>query len=312
VGVLVGCAGTSTVHKPALPFELDLQSNLIVDVESGDVLSVEQAVSSLKAARHIYVGERHGAKAYHQVQLNVLKALHRQGVDMAIGIEWLPAGKQGALDDWIAGKIDDATFVYKSGWRKVWGHPFRHYAPILKWARKYRIPMWALNAPHGLAKMVRIHGKERLPARWKAQVTPLTTGNFAHKQFVKKMFSHIKHAHPHHFHHRSHGKGFDRYYMAQLVWDEAMSRNLVRHLKSPQGRGRTAVVLAGMGHVAHGHGIPLRAEALLGEAFKIVLPVIPGQMGKRRHLLGRTGYPNKRGDLLWEPSSRGAQMAQRR
>lgn len=308
----VGCAGAQSLQVSALPLGLDLQSNLIVAVESGEALSVDQAVASLKKARHIYVGERHGGQEYHQVQLNVLKALQRQKVDLAIAVEWLPADKQPALDDWIAGKIDAATFVHRSDWRKVWGHAFRHYAPILKWARKHKVPMWALNAPHGLARMVRIHGKEKLPPPWKKRVTALNTGNAAHQAFVSKLFSHLKHAHPHRFHHRTHGQGFDRYYLAQLVWDEAMSLNLVKHLKSPKGQGKTAVIFAGMGHVAHGHGVPFRAKALLGEPFKIVLPVAPGQMGKRRHLLHKVGYPTQRGDLLWEPSVKGAQVAHRK
>jgi uncharacterized iron-regulated protein len=303
------CASQHPAFRPTSPLEFELQKNLIIELSTGEALSVDQAAERIKHVRHIYVGERHGAKDYHQVQLNVLKALRRHQVDLAIGIEWLPTGAQQALDDWIAGKIDDATFVHRSKWRKVWGHAFRHYAAIFKWARKHKIPMWALNAPRGLAKMVRIHGKEKLPAKWKKHVTPLDSGNEAHKAFVKKMFSHLKQAHPKHFHHSTDGKGFERYYLAQLVWDEAMSHNLARHLKSPEGRGKTAVVFAGVGHIAHGHGVPLRARELLDEPFKIVLPVPPGSMGKRHHWLKKKGYPNKRGDLLWEPPGKGTQMA---
>ena len=92
----------------------------------------------------------------------------------------------------------------------------------------------------------------------------------------------------------------DRYYLAQLVWDESMSRNLAERLGSDEGAGRTAVVLAGMGHIAYGLGVPLRAQQILKKPFAIVLPVARGKMGDHHPTLRKSGYPKKRGDLLWE------------
>ena len=92
----------------------------------------------------------------------------------------------------------------------------------------------------------------------------------------------------------------ERYYLAQLVRDEAMSRNLALRLQSPEGRGKQAVVMAGAGHIAYGHGIPSRARALLGKPFRIILPVLAGKMMDHHKLLRKKTYPLKRGDLLWE------------
>jgi uncharacterized iron-regulated protein len=244
---------------------------------------------------------------YHQVQLMVLKALHSRGVNLAIAVEWLPATAQPILDRYLAREIDDATFVHQSQWRRRWGHNFKHYAPILHWARQNKVPIWALNAPRGLARAVRIYGKNGIPRKFRKHRPPLNTGNTAHRRFVRRMLEHVQSVHRGHQHLFTE-KGFERYYLAQLVWDESMSRNLVKRLKSAAGRDKTAVVFAGLGHVAHGHGVPLRAGKLLGKGFKIVLPVPPGQMGQRSKLLRQQHYPRKRADLLWEPPAAGLQM----
>jgi uncharacterized iron-regulated protein len=47
---------------------------------------------------------------------------------------------------------------------------------------------------------------------------------------------------------------------AQIARDEAMAATLCAFLKSEAGRGRTAVVLCGNGHIAYGLGTPARVR----------------------------------------------------
>lgn len=50
----------------------------------------------------------------------------------------------------------------------------------------------------------------------------------------------------------------DRFFTAQVLWDETMAEGIVNfHTKKPDYQ---VVVLAGQGHIAYGYGIPSRVE----------------------------------------------------
>jgi uncharacterized iron-regulated protein len=52
---------------------------------------------------------------------------------------------------------------------------------------------------------------------------------------------------------------------AQIARDEAMAAALCEYLQSPSGKGRTAVVLCGSGHVSYGLGTAARVRRRLPE-----------------------------------------------
>ena len=321
--LLTACATTGPQKKEPLASG----PNSIVNLRTGDVLSRTEAAGYLATHRHVYVGERHGSAVHHGVQLQVAKALLAQGQPIAIGVEWLPVETQGDLDEGLAGRITEKVFLDRAKWAKRWGHPYEHYRKILRWAKESRVPVWALNAPSGLSRAVAQHGPSGVPDKLKPYLPPLNTGNAAHEAFFREMMKHAAHGHgkakkgskrtkpsPEHGKAKKGGKGqkpphghgkrkapsLARYYLAQLVWDESMSRNLTRHLKSPAAAGRTAVVFAGLGHIDHAHGIPLRARKLLGLDFAIVLPAAAGKAHEFGALIGDKPYPKQRADLLWE------------
>ena len=305
LAVLLGCGVPP--EREALPIGPE---RFIVDVPTGEVLSAREAAERLGDVRHVYVGEQHTSELHHRVQLEVLRTLAAAGVDLAVGVEWLPASSQPILDDYLAGRIEEPGLVQRLDWKHIWGHDFANYAPLLRWAREAGVPMWALNAPAGLSARVAQVGVAGLTEGQRKALPPLDTGNEAHREFFRMMMAQNA-GHGHHQHRHQHGHGQDqapaldpaaleRYYLAQLVWDESMSRNLAARLASPEGKGKTVVVLAGLGHVDHGHGIPLRAKKLTGLDFAIVLPVENGTMADQHHLLRRKGYPEQRADLLWE------------
>ncbi len=93
----------------------------------------------------IYVGEMHTRYADHKLQLRVIRDLWNRGINLAIGMEMFPRSAQGALDDFVAGKINEAEFLHKSKYFKVWSFDYRLYREILNFARAHRVPVIALN-----------------------------------------------------------------------------------------------------------------------------------------------------------------------
>ena len=54
---------------------------------------------------------------------------------------------QQALDEYIAGAIDERTFLKQSEYFKRWDIDYHLYKPILDFARARRLPVIALNLP---------------------------------------------------------------------------------------------------------------------------------------------------------------------
>ena len=233
----------------------------VIDIDSGRVLRPAETLRRLTSVRHVYVGEEHASALHQRVQLEVVRALHDAGARVAIAAEWLPAEAQPEIDAYIAKHTDEAAFLERVHWKHRWGFPFAAYAPIFRWARAAGVPVWALNAPPGLARKV-ARGVPLTDAERRV-MPPLDTGNPEHEAFFRRRMEGASRGHP-----AMRPGALDRYYRAQLLWDESMSRNLVRHLRATD---RIAVVCAGLGHVDFGYGSPRRAERLLGQPGLIVL-----------------------------------------
>ena len=322
VVALAAASCATTVHRGTadtapLPGHTD---RMIVEVTSGEVLGYRSVLKDLQSVRHIYVGERHAVPGYQETQLEVLRLIHRSGTEVGVGIEWLPMESQPIIDAFIARDINEPEFVKRVRWRHMWGHNYEAYSPIFRYARQHNIPIWALGAPHGLARAVGRRGVRGLPPKWRAQLTPLDTKNRAHRQFFEAMMSAVAHAHgghhqpkPHHrtkkhHHHPKTQPGahtrvesmMDRYYDAQVLRDEYMAKNLAERLDEKAHSKRVALVFAGVGHTDFALGIPLRAAKILHSPFRIILPVQNGSMEKHASSLRNRPYPQRRADYLWE------------
>jgi uncharacterized iron-regulated protein len=308
------CATTQTADKPASG-HFELGDRMIVEVTSGEVRATTEVVRDLRTVRHLYVGERHAVPGYQETQLEVVRSLHQSGARIGIGIEWLPMESQKLINAYITGSITEDEFIRRVNWKHLWGHNFEAYRPIFRFARSNRIPIWALDAPHGLARAVGRFGITKLPPKWRPLLPALNTKNRAHREFFEAMMSAVAHAHRGHKHGHGHGhhrhkkpsaKGetmMDKYYTAQVLRDEYMAKNLVRHLARPENKERIAVVFAGIGHTDFALGIPLRAARLLSAPFRIVLPVPNGKIDANTNLLRNKPYPLRRADYLWEAPS---------
>jgi hypothetical protein len=86
-------------------------------------------------------------------------------------------------------------------------------------------------------------------------------------------------------------RGFDFFYQAQVLWDEAMAEAIDRFLR--HNPDRQMVVLAGDGHLSFGSGIPQRVSRRNGFAFSILLNGEDVEKNAADYLL----YP---GSLSWE------------
>jgi aminopeptidase N len=210
--------------------------------------SLAKIIKQIVAKKIVYVGETHDLFSHHLIQLEIIKALHQQGHAVSIGMEMFQRPAQRALDDYIAGKIDERQFLKESQYFKGWGFDYNLYKPILDFARAEGIPVVALNAEHEIVNKVFRGGLDSLSPEEKAKIpAQLDFSDKAYEERLQDIFKEHK---------STKEERFDFFHQAQLLWDETMAESIVDFLK--ERPAYQMVVLAGSGHVAHGSGIPAR------------------------------------------------------
>lgn len=230
-------------------------------VNLAQLQTLAEIMPALSQKRVVFVAEVHVQLAHHQNQLRVIRRLYARHPDMAIGLEWFQQPFQPALDDFVAGRIDESTMLRRTQYFRRWGYDYRLYAPILRFARRHRIPLVALNLPSEITRQVGAAGLGSLSAQQRAQIpTHIDRSDVAYRQRLRDVFAHHPHA----------GKAdFERFYDVQLLWDEGMAARAAHYLK--QHPARRMVILAGDGHVRYGSGIPARLARRLPLTQAIVL-----------------------------------------
>ncbi|MCM2358692.1 MAG: ChaN family lipoprotein [Geobacteraceae bacterium] len=244
----------------------------VLRLSDGRVIGFARMIEELKGARLIFVGENHDQPEHHQAQLEIIKALRRAGVPLAIGMEMFTSGSQGELDRWVVGRLslDEMVRLYYREWRMPW--PL--YRDILLYARDQRIPLIALNVPRSISRKVSRQGfaaltqeeRKQLPSGVTCSVDP------AYREFIRRAYAE----------HGRNENSFVHFCEAQMLWNKSMARHLQQYLALSSRA--TVVVLAGAGHAMKG-GIPEELSRDSGYRYRVILPEFPGL--DRRTVTGR-------------------------
>ncbi|HEY6007691.1 MAG TPA: ChaN family lipoprotein [Geobacteraceae bacterium] len=205
-------------------------------MRDGNRIDFRRMMVEAGRSRAIFVGETHTSMADHRLELQVVKALHRQGIPLAIGLEMFTADSQPQLDAWVAGSLEPEHFIrlYYGEWRMPWSY----YRAVLTYARDRKIPLVGLNVPEGIAAKVAREGFAALSPAERAKIPPGVTCSVdaAYREFIRQAYRE----------HRQGEESFASFCEAQMLWNKAMAWHLADYLRRfPQ---RTVVVLSGTGH----------------------------------------------------------------
>lgn len=227
-----------------------------------DGMELESVVSNVAAAQVIYLGETHDSYSDHLTQLELIRKLHAINPNIAIGMEQFQQPFQGVLDGYISGELDEKELIRQSEWMERWRFDFRLYRPILSFAREHGIPVVALNIPKEITAKVSQDGIDALPKEDKEQIpSDIDYSDENYRQRLQRIFD----DHPH-----KNAKGFERFLQVQLLWDEGMAAKAAEYLQA--NPNRQLVVLAGIGHLMYGSGIPQRVSRRVRGEQAIILP----------------------------------------
>lgn len=263
--VLSGCATTDGPTDTA-----DATSKPENTVKALHLRTLGEVLPELLSARAVVVGEQHDRLDHHVLQLDVIRYLYSVNPRLAIGLEFFDQSVQSALDDYIAGAIDERTMLLNTGYFNNWRFDYRLYAPVLRFAREHGIPLIALNVPGDVSRQIALEGLASLNDAQRAYVpAELDRDVEGYAERIRESFA----AHAH-----TPLQDLDRFIDAQLVWDEAMAEVAATYLE--QNPADQMVILAGIGHVIYGSGIPTRLERRIGPPVLTVIPMEKDQVGE--------------------------------
>lgn len=219
------------------------------DGNTGAALTFDDVLARARTAQVVVVGEQHDQAVHHELQRRVVAALVAPNVRLAVGFEMLSWGFQEPLDRLATGKLDPDAFAAEIDWKKAWGFPFELYRPVFVAAVEGGARLVALNAPRELVRAVRQKGLANLSADELQKLPDLDVGDPLHREWFAGIFAAGGH--------EMAQSEVEAFYVAQVLWDESMADRAARALDDG---AEQVIVLAGVGHVARGRGIPQRVE----------------------------------------------------
>lgn len=221
----------------------------IFKLPAGEKISFQQLMDNLQEARVIFIGESHDQAEHHRIQVRILKDLLAKGREVAIGMEMFERRQQPILDRWSKGLLTEEDFLEEIQWEKTWGMDYQLYRAILEEAKNHHLQVIGLNVERDLVRKVAQNGIEKLSPEYKAKLPEINLTDKEHLAYIKTIY-------------RDHQGGsaekFKHFYQAQCLWDDGMAETLSQFLKSPEGTGKTVVVMVGSGHIVFDFGIPKR------------------------------------------------------
>ncbi|MCW9045755.1 MAG: ChaN family lipoprotein [Alphaproteobacteria bacterium] len=232
-----------------------------LDISSGKVVSGSQATRALSTAQIVLLGETHTRAEQHQWQLHTLAGLYGKNSALGVGFEMFPRSSQGALDQWVAGEVDRASFLEKSKWGEVWQYNSDLYAPLLDFVRQNKITSHGINVDRTLIKAVSENGWQAVPTEKREGVSDPAPAIEGYKALLFSVYQeHLTHRGKDSKTATQKDEGFLRFVQSQLTWDRAMAEKLAEMVRSPDID--QAVGIIGSGHLANGYGVSHQLEDL--------------------------------------------------
>lgn len=237
----------------------DKDPNTVVELSA--LMKLDALVERVSDKRVVYVGESHDQYQHHLNQLAVIKGMHAKNPNLAIGLEFFFQPFQPALDRYVAGEIDEAQLLRETEYFERWRFDYRLYRPILSYAREQGIPLIALNLEKEITEQVGSEGLDSLDEAQSARLpSEIDRSNQAYEERIRSVFD---------LHPPREGREFENFLQVQLLWDETMAEKTADWLRDhPDGN---MVVLAGVGHLIYGQGIPDRVQRRLPVSSAVIL-----------------------------------------
>ena len=223
----------------------------VVETRSRSERAWRHMIGALAQAHAVFVGEFHDDPETHSAEEQILIGLHKRwGRRTVLAMEMFERDQQPALDRYLDGLVDEATFTKST---TLWKNYPTDYRPMVEHCKRHRIPVVGSNAPAAAVRKVGREGVgalDGLPLKERrdvAQAINAPVGDTYQRKFYETMSGMGQH-----------GPGGDamlrRIYEAQCVRDDTMAESVARALTSD----RRVLHVNGSFHSDGGHGTVAR------------------------------------------------------
>lgn len=252
------CKASHTAPPAATGAELDRNEHAFFDGE-GRATTLEGFIAGLADVDFIGFGEFHDHVVGSRVELALLAGLAAQPRPVALAMEFFTAEHQAALDEYLAGTIDEASFRARTGRDKKYDDSHR---PLIEFAKARGIPVIAANAPRALVTAYRKSGlpyQAWLATRSQAERALLPAASIPPEDEFKARF--LATMGP------ERGQAF---YPAMCLWNDAMAESAAG-FRATHPAHRVLLIVGGY-HVAGRLGVVTQYLARRpGESVKVLL-----------------------------------------
>lgn len=240
----------------------------VVDAATDRATSFDALVDRATEVDVVFFGEQHDDAGTHRLQLALLETLAARGEDVILSLEMFERDVQPHLDDYLAGRIDEPTFLSEA---RPWSNYATDYRPLVELAKERGWPVIASNVPRHYAAGVAEVGLDtlgRLPPDERALIARdiECPRDDYYARFLTAMGTHPGAA-------GEAEQRMARYFDAQCVKDETMAESIVAALAAwPDA---VVVHMTGAFHSDFGQGIPARVERRQPGARIVVVSAVP-------------------------------------
>ena len=118
---------------------------------NGKKTKYKRMLKKIPKADVVLFGEFHNNPISHWLQLELIRDLHQNEVQLSLGAEMFEADNQEALNNYLSSAIDQKAFKEEV---RLWPNYSTDYAPLVEFAKKYQIAFTASNIPRRYASKV--------------------------------------------------------------------------------------------------------------------------------------------------------------
>src|SRR5262249_12612936 len=116
----------------------------VYDTQHKQYSDFESLAAEAAKADVVFFGEQHDDRGTHAMELALLESVARRRNDVVLALEMFERDVQSAVDDYLAGRIDEATFTRTS---RPWPAYATDYRPLVEFAKAHGWRVIAGNVP---------------------------------------------------------------------------------------------------------------------------------------------------------------------
>jgi uncharacterized iron-regulated protein len=250
----------------------------VFNSDDGTFSDFEMMLADLAKADVVFVGEEHDDPATHRLELAILEGLARRRGSIIVAMEMFERDTQAAVDDYLAGRINESEFLKIS---RPWPNYATDYRPLVEFARMKGWRVVAANVPRKYASQVARDGTSVLDKLPQEERDFVAVDVSAPKDDYFKRFAEAMSAHPI-------GTGgtqseaaeremTERFYLAQCVKDDTMAESIARAYNRSMEPKPLIVHFNGAFHSDFRLGTAARVRTRLEKARVAIVSIVPQQ-----------------------------------